>query len=79
MCRHPSSNLTVFENFCKNMLSANNKTSKKIIFAGDLNTKVLEYESNKKAQQFLSSMFQCNMIPTINKPTRITRNTVTLL
>ena len=61
--------MTVFEKFCENLLSANDKTSKNIIFAGDLNINVLDYESNKKVQHFLSSMFQYNMIPTINKPT----------
>ena len=40
---------------------------------------VLDYESNKKVQHFLSSMFQYNMIPTINKPTRVTRNTATAI
>ena len=60
------------------MLSANNKTSKNI-FAGDLNINVLDYESNKKVKHFLSSMFQYNMIPTINRPTRVTRNTATAI
>ena len=48
---------------------------RKTLFAGDLNINVLDYESNKKVQHFLSSMFQYNMIPTINKPNRVTRNT----
>ena len=43
--------------------------------ANDLNINVIDYKSNKKVQQFLSSMFPYNMIPTINKPTRVTRNT----
>ena len=51
MYRPPSSDMTVFENFCKNLLSTNDKTSKNIIFAGDLNINVLDYESNKKVQQ----------------------------
>ena len=72
MCRPP--NMTIFANFCENMLSSNDKTSKTIIFAGDLNITILDYESNKKVQHFLNSMFQYNMIPTINKPTRVTRN-----
>ena len=76
MYRPPNNDMTVFERFCKNLLSANDKTSKNI-FAGDLNINVLDYESNKKVQHFLSSMFQYNMIPTINKPTRIIRNTTT--
>ena len=59
------------------IFSANDKTSKNITFAGDLNISVLDYESNKKVHNFLSSIFQYNMIPMINKPTRVTRNTVT--
>ena len=74
MCRPPNGDMAVFEKFCGNLLSANDKTSKKNIFAVDLNINVLDYESNKKIQHFLSSMFQYNMIPTINKPTRVTRN-----
>ena len=60
----------ISENFCKNLFSANSKTSKILIYAGDLNINILDYKSNKKVQHFLSSMFQYNMIPTINKPTR---------
>ena len=69
--------MAVFENFCKKMLSANDKTSKNVIFAGDSNINVLDYESNKKVQHFLSSMSQYNMIPTINRPIRVTKNTAT--
>ena len=79
MYRPPSGDVTVFEKFCKILLSANDKTSKNIIFGGDLNINVLDYESNKKVQYFLSSMYQYNMIPTINKATaidHIIRNTV---
>ena len=49
------------------------------LHASDLNINVLDYESNKKVQYFLSSMYQYNMIPTINKATaidHIIRNTV---
>lgn len=67
--------MTVFEDFCKNALSANDRTSKNIIFAVDLNNNILDYESKIKVQCFLSNMFQFNMIPTINKLTRVTRNT----
>ena len=82
MYRPPNGNMTVSEKFCENLLSANNKTSKNIFFffffAVDLNINALDYESNKDLiiiQHFLSNMFQYNMIPTINKPTRGTRNT----
>ena len=71
--------MTVFEDFCENLLSANDKATKNNIFTSDLNINVLDYESNKKVQNFLSSMFQYNMIPAINKPTRVTRNMVTAI
>ena len=79
MYRPPNCVMTVFEKFCENLLSANDKTSKNIIFAADLNINVLDNESNKKIQHFLSSMFQYSMIPTINKPTCVTRNTATAI
>ena len=75
MYKPPNGDITVFEKFYENLLSAKDKTSKNIIFAGDLNINILNEESNKKVQHFLSSMFQYNMIPTLNKPTRVTRNT----
>ena len=74
MSRPSNSDMSVFENFCENMLSANDKTSKNIIFADNLNINILVNESNKKVQHFLNSMLQYNMIPTINKLTRVTRN-----
>ena len=46
-------------------------------FTGDFNINVLEYEFDKKVQHILNSMFQRHMILTINKPTRVTRNTAT--
>ena len=75
MYRPPNGDMTVFEKFCESLPSANDKTSKNIIFTGDLNINILDYGSNKKFQHFLSSMFQYNIILTINKPTRVTRST----
>ena len=65
MYRSPNGDMTVFEKFCKSLLSANDKTSKNVTFADDLSINVLGYESNKKVRNFLGSMFQYNMIPTI--------------
>ena len=79
MYRPLNGDMTVFEKFCEKLLSANDKTSKNIIFAGDLNISVLDHKSIKKVQHFSSSMFQYNMIPTIYKPTRVTRNTATAI
>ena len=48
MYRRPNGAMTVFEKFCEHVLSASDKTSKNIIFAGDLNINVLDCESHKK-------------------------------
>ena len=68
MYRPPNGDMTVSEKFCENVLSANNKTSKNIFF-------FFFFAVDLDIQHFLSSMFQYNMIPTRNKPTRGTRNT----
>lgn len=52
----PNSDVTV-KNFCQSILSANNKTSKNIIFTGDLNVNIIDDESDNKVQHFLSNMF----------------------
>ena len=58
MYRPPDEDIIVFKKFCENLLSANDKKSKKkIIIAGDLNINVLDYEFYKNVQHFLSSMF----------------------
>ena len=79
MYRPPNGDMTVFERFCKNLLSENDKTSKNIIFVGNLNINHLAYEPNKKVQHILSRMFQYNMILTINKPNHLTRITATAI
>ena len=40
---------------------------------------LLDFENNKKFQNFANSMFQYSMIPAINKPIRVTKNTVTAI
>ena len=52
MYRPRNSDMTVFESFCQNILSANDKISENIIIAGDLNINIIDYESNKKVQHF---------------------------
>ena len=39
----------------------------------------MDFENNKKVEKFLNQIFSHNIIPTINKPTRVTRNTATAI
>ena len=50
--------------------------NKHIVLTGDFNLNVLNFENNKKVENFINLMFRYG-IPTINKPTRVTANTAT--
>ena len=50
-----------------------------MILAGDFNINVLDFEQNKKVQNFVNLMFQFGLVPTINKPTRVTNKTISAI
>ena len=50
-----------------------------MILAGDFNINVLDFEQNKKIQNFVNLMFQYGLVPTINKPTRVTNETISAI
>ena len=52
---------------------------KHMMFAGDFNINVLDYEYNGKVKSFFDLMYQRNFIPTINKPTRVGKKTATAI
>ena len=65
---------------CENYLFAKNDTvNKHIVLAGDFNLNVLDFENNKKVQNFINLMFRYDMTPTTNKLTRVTANTATTI
>ena len=43
---------------------------------GDFNINVLDFEQNKKVQNFVNLMFQFGSAPAINKPTRVINRTI---
>ena len=52
---------------------------KHIVLAGGFNLNVLDFENNKKVQNFIKLMFRYVMIPTLNKPTRVMANMATAI
>ena len=50
-----------------------------MILAGDFNINALDYEQNKKVQSFFNLMYRYNMMPTINKTTRVGKNSATAI
>ena len=70
---------TLFEKHMKSILSKNEATKKEVILIGDFNMNLLDFDKNKRVQSFVNLMFRFGMIPTINKPTRVTRHTATAI
>ena len=73
--RPPNGDLNVCETFFKKILSAN----KTFFLAGEFNINLFDFETNKKDQSFVNLMFEFSMIPTINKPTGVTKHTARAL
>ena len=69
----PTGDMKVFEQFCKDIFSKN-QNMKHMMFAGGFNMNVLDYEYNRKVKSFFDLMYQHNLMPTINKPTRVGKN-----
>ena len=46
---------------------------------GDFNINILDFSESKMVESFMNLMFRHGVIPTVNKPTRITRNTATAI
>ena len=74
--RPPNGDIETCENYFKNLFDT---VSKHILLVDDFNLNVLDFENNKKVQNFMNLMFRYGMIPTINKPTRVTANTATAI
>ena len=75
--RSPDGDLNVCENFFRKILSDSTTVNKTFFLPEDFNINLFDFETNKEVQRFLNLMFEFNMIPTINKPTRVTKHTAT--
>ncbi|XP_065681444.1 uncharacterized protein LOC136095124 [Hydra vulgaris] len=76
--RKPSGNLKKFKTHLNTFLTKVIKERKHICVVGDINLNLLKQASNK-IKHFIDKLLQHNVIPTINKPTRITKKSSTLL
>ena len=45
------------------------------MLAGDFNLNLRHFEPNKKSKNFINLIFHFGLVPTANKPTRITKDT----
>ena len=61
----------------KSILPKNDVTKKELILPSNFNINRLDFDKNNRVQSFVNLMLRFGMIPTINKPTRVTRHTAT--
>ena len=63
-----------------NTFLSKSKTFDKTCFlVGDLNLNLIDYQSDAKVRDFVNLIFQYSWVPTVNKPSRVTKNNATLI
>ena len=71
--RPPNGKVEAFETFLVKLLSSVQNANKDLCIAGDFNLNLLDDESNKTVRDVLNIIYRNDVIPTINKPTGVTR------
>ena len=75
--RKPTGNIKPFESYLKTFLE---KTKCKPTYVtGDLNLNLLDYDVNPKVNSYCNLLFAHNFVPVINKPTRISKHSASLI
>ena len=77
--RSPNSNFNEFEADLKTILHKVDKENKRCILMGDFNIHLIKSESSDHVNRFLHQMYSSHIYPVINRPTRITANSATLI
>ena len=75
----PNNNYDDFEIQLKSILHKIDKEKKTCILMEDFNIDLLKYEQNNNANRFIHQMYSSHFYPVINKPTRISTNTATII
>ena len=76
--RPPDGDINSFDIYLRDLYSKTYSTSKLLYVTGDLNLNVLDYK-NDKVKKMLNTTFEHGLVPVINKPTRVTRNTASAI
>ena len=77
--RPPNGHFEHFENFLTNFFLNTKDSNKNVYITGDFNRNLLDHSLNKKVQNYLNLIYQNGFIPTVNKSTRVTRKTSTII
>ncbi len=78
--RHPHDyNIEDYSIYMQNCFNKINRENKEVYLLGDFNIDLLQYESKNKYQQFYNLMTSNGFLPLILQPTRITKDTMTII
>ncbi len=77
--RVPNTNLSDSLNYYDTIVEKLTDFKHKVIIGTDQNLDLLKIESHKYTEDLFNILFTHSIVPTINKPTRITHNTATLI
>ena len=76
--RMPNTFMEIFNDRMSDIMNIVQRERKSCYFLGDLNIDLLRYESHQSTAAFLDTLYSYNVFPLITKPTRVTRESVTL-
>lgn len=77
--RPPNTDINSFNNSMSLILQNVNTRSDKVYIMGDFNVNLLDTKQHLPSEEFLENFYSFGLFPLINKPTRITYDTATLI
>ena len=77
--RPPNTDELVFLEFIKRILAISKSEKKELILGMDHNLDLLQSHRHHNTEKFLDLVLRYNCLPTISKPSRITKNSATLI
>ena len=77
--RMPGSDISLFTAYIDNVLSKVNAERNKCYLGGDFNINLLKHDTHSPTADFLNCVFSHSFLSTINKPTRVTDFSATLI
>ena len=77
--RPPNTDLGAFNNSLTQILQNLNMQNKDVYIMGDFNVNILDTKNHIPSEEFIENFYSFGLFPLINKPTRVTCNTATLI
>ena len=77
--RPPGTDVHVFNEYLEGILSTFKAEKKLLYLLGDYNIDLLQADKHTSSQEFLDILYSYHLIPSITKPTRVTKKSATLI